>query len=140
MVKLDPTNAFHARAAERLKTEEIGWLVTVAADGTPEPSPVWFLWDGTDSVLIYSQNTPKIRHIVANPRVAFHLNSDSSGNNVVTFTGSAVFDDAHVKAIDDAAYLAKYGEAIVRIGQTAEGFSTGYDHPVVVTLEKLRGH
>ncbi|CAN5454517.1 hypothetical protein BH09CHL1_BH09CHL1_07610 [soil metagenome] len=139
MVKLDPTNDFHARAAERLTTEEVGWLVTVAADGTPVPSPVWFLWDGADSLLIYSQNKPKIRNIVANPHVAFHFNDDNGGN-VVTFTGSAVFDDAHVKLIDDAAYLAKYGEAIVRIGYTAESFSASYENAVIVTLEKLRGH
>ena len=58
------------RVAQRLENERLVWLTTVAPDGTPQPSPVWFLWDG-GSVLIYSQpNRPKLRHIQRNPNVA----------------------------------------------------------------------
>jgi PPOX class probable F420-dependent enzyme len=139
MVKLDPNNAFHARAAERLKTEEVGWLVTVSDDGTPQPSPVWFLWDGADTLLIYSQDHPKTRYIAARPRVAFHFN-DENGGNVVTLTGSAIVDSIQPKIIDHAGYRAKYDEAIKRIGYTTESFSDAYAVAIVVTLEKLRGH
>ena len=34
---LDRSNPFHERAAERLANEQVGWVVTVAADGTPQP-------------------------------------------------------------------------------------------------------
>ena len=58
------------RVAQRLENERLVWLTTVAPDGTRQPSPVWFLWDG-GSVLIYSQpNRPKLRHIQRNPNVA----------------------------------------------------------------------
>lgn len=140
MVKLDPNNAFHACATERLMNEQVGWLVTVGPDGTPEPSPVWFLWDGANSLLIYSQQAPKIRNIAGQPRVAFHLNSNEYGGNVVTFTGTARLDAQHPKAINFQPYLAKYAAGIASLGYTAEQFSTGYDQPVIVTLEKLRGH
>lgn len=140
MVKLDPNNAFHARAAERLKTEDVGWLITIGPDGTPEPSPVWFLWNGAASLLIYSQNAPKLRNIANQPRVAFHLNSDEHGNNVITFTGTARLDNAHPKVADYQPYLEKYDDGIKSIGYTTEQFSSGFDQPVIVTLEKLRGH
>jgi PPOX class probable F420-dependent enzyme len=140
MVKLDPTNAFHARVAERLKSELVGWLVTSGADGTPQPSPVWFLWDGADSLLIYSQNTPKIRNIANQPRVAFHLNSDEQGGNVVTFTGSARRDNSHAKLIDFQPYLDKYAAGIAGLGNTNQQFSDAFSEPLIVTLEKLRGH
>jgi predicted pyridoxine 5'-phosphate oxidase superfamily flavin-nucleotide-binding protein len=31
--------------AERLAKEQIIWLTTSKADGTPLPNPVWFLWN-----------------------------------------------------------------------------------------------
>jgi PPOX class probable F420-dependent enzyme len=140
MVKLDPTNAFHARVAERLKSELVGWLVTSGADGTPEPSPVWFLWDGADSLLIYSQNKPKLRNIANQPRVAFHFNSDAEGGDVVIFTGSARLDNAHAKVVDYQPYLDKYAAAITGIGYTIQQFSDSFSEPLILTLEKLRGH
>jgi predicted pyridoxine 5'-phosphate oxidase superfamily flavin-nucleotide-binding protein len=39
-----------ARADARLDAEEVAWLITVAPDGTPSPTPVWFLWDGEYAV------------------------------------------------------------------------------------------
>ncbi len=138
MIKLDPNNEFHTRAAERLRTEEVGWLVTVSADGTPEPSPVWFHWDGADTVLVYSQNAPKVRNIKAHPRVAFHFDS-VGGGNVVTFTGSAVVDDAHPKSVDHEAYVAKYIDGMTSINYTPQSFSESYNQVIVITLEKLRG-
>src|SRR4029453_7250355 len=45
---------FGARVAKRLEEEGIVWLTTTSADGTPQPNPVWFLWNG-DNVLIFSE-------------------------------------------------------------------------------------
>jgi PPOX class probable F420-dependent enzyme len=53
MPLIDPSTDFGARVARRLADETIGWLVTVDAEGTPQPSPVWYLWDG-ETILIYS--------------------------------------------------------------------------------------
>jgi PPOX class probable F420-dependent enzyme len=137
---IDRSNPFHARAAERLTTERVGWLVTVDADGTPQPSPVWFLWDGADTILIYSQETKKVRNIEARGRASFHFNSDEHGENVVTFTGTAALDRSHPVAVSHQPYLDKYAADITGIGLTNESFSADYHVPVILTIEKLRGH
>ena len=45
-MKLDPSTEFGARVERRLPDERIIWLTTVGPDNTPQPSPVWFFWDG----------------------------------------------------------------------------------------------
>ena len=49
----DFTTTVGRRCLERLRTEKAIWLTTVAPDGTPQPNPVWFTWDG-ETVLVYS--------------------------------------------------------------------------------------
>ena len=67
-MELDTTTEFGAHVARRLRDELIGWLVTVSPRGRPQPSAIWFLWDGASSLLIYSQpDAPKLRNIAANP-------------------------------------------------------------------------
>lgn len=124
---------------ERLRNESTAWLVTVGADGTPQPNPIWFLWDGADKVVIYSVEAAKARHVQAHPRVSFVFNTDEWGDNVVIFTGAAVVDRSHPLANDNPEYLAKYGEKLPGIGYTNERFSDEYSAAIVVTLEKLRG-
>ena len=89
---LDLTTSFGARAARRLENEEIIWLTTVKNGQTPQPSPVWFLWDG-ETMLIYSRPaTQKLRNIAANETVSLNFHSDSEGGDVVIFTGTARVD------------------------------------------------
>ncbi len=38
------------RVRRRLTGEMTIWLTTVGRDGTPQPNPVGFLWDGGDSL------------------------------------------------------------------------------------------
>jgi predicted pyridoxine 5'-phosphate oxidase superfamily flavin-nucleotide-binding protein len=40
---LDFSTDFGQRAKERLEREPVAWLVTVGSDGTPQPSPIWYL-------------------------------------------------------------------------------------------------
>ena len=62
------------------------------ADGQPQASPVWFLWDGT-AILVFSQpNAQKLRNLAANPRVAVHLDSDGIGGDIVTIDATAAVD------------------------------------------------
>src|SRR5215211_5545426 len=111
-MQIDTSSEFGARVVRRLTEEPIGWLTTMAPDGTPQPSPIWFLWDG-ETVLIYSQpNTPKLRHIAANPRVSLNLDGDGKGGNIVILTGEARVDDATPPANQVPAYLAKYASGI----------------------------
>jgi PPOX class probable F420-dependent enzyme len=77
------------RAQARLETDLNGWLTTVRADGQPQSSLVWFLWD--DGVIwIRSQvQTPKVRNLGNAGPVAFNLNSNDVGGDVVTLEGRA---------------------------------------------------
>ena len=51
---LDPANPEHARALRSLATDKTGWITTTDADGQPQSSPIWFLWDDGE-VLLYSR-------------------------------------------------------------------------------------
>ena len=60
----DPDDAFGARAARHLRDDVVVWLTTVGPDGAPTPSPVWFLWDGDSSALMYSlAGTPRTAQV-----------------------------------------------------------------------------
>jgi PPOX class probable F420-dependent enzyme len=87
--EIDTSTDFGARAARHLEDDQVVWLTTVGPDGTPQPSPVWFLWDG-DTVLIYSYPaTSKLRNIDRHPRVSPHFNCTASGGDVIILTGDA---------------------------------------------------
>jgi PPOX class probable F420-dependent enzyme len=139
-MKIDTKSEFGKRAVRRLKDDVIFWLVTVGPDGTPEPSPVWALWEG-ETVLIYSQpDTPKLRNIPARPRVALHLDGDGKGGDIVVVTGAARIDREAPPADKVPAYVAKYREGMKRIGMTPESFAHAYSVAVRVTPTRLRGH
>ncbi len=75
---IDFSSEFGTRALRRLSQEGIVWLTTVRHDRTPQPSPVWFLWDG-ETFLIYSQpDTQKLRNIAHSAKVSLHLNRVAS--------------------------------------------------------------
>ncbi len=138
---IDTTSEFGARVAQRLKQEGIIWLTTVRSDGTPQPSPVWFLWDG-ETFLIYSQpGAPKVRNIARSPKVALHLNGDAWGYNIVILTGDArILEDAP-SPTEVPAFVGKYRDDL-RSVQSSEAFARtmhGYDLAIRVTPTGLRG-
>ena len=135
---IDPSTEKGARADARLRAEEVAWLITVSADGTPSPTPVWFLWDGT-SIVVYSQrDKPKLRHIAANPRVAVALRTDDLGDEITVITGEAAEDPALPSADRVPAYVEKYGVLIARLGADPVSFAGEYAVPVRITPTKLR--
>jgi PPOX class probable F420-dependent enzyme len=139
-MQIDTGSEFGARVERRLATDTIAWLTTVSGNGTPEPSPIWFLWDGT-SITIYSQpNTPKLRHIAANPRVSLNLDGNGRGGDIIILTGEARIDEAAPSSADLPAYQAKYAAGIRQLGMTAETFAQAYSVPIRFTPAKLRGH
>jgi PPOX class probable F420-dependent enzyme len=78
-----------------LREDKIAWLTTTSADGTPQPVPVWFLWDGPAWFLRYSKPaTAKLRNIAARPRVSLHLDSDGQGSDIVMVLGDAAPTDS----------------------------------------------
>src|SRR5262245_14925861 len=139
-MRIDTGSEFGARAARRLKDELIYWLVTIGSDGTPQPSPVWALWDGA-TFLIYSRpDTPKLGNIGERPRVALHLDGDGRGGDIVVVTGDARIAPEEPPADQAPQYVAKYREGIKRIGMTPESFARAYSVPIRVRPRQLRGH
>jgi PPOX class probable F420-dependent enzyme len=137
-VVIDPTTEKGARADERLRTDRVAWLITVAGDGNPVPTPVWFWWDGS-TILVYSQrDKPKLRHIAANPRVSLALRTDELGDEITVITGEAVVAPSLRSADQVPEYLARYGELIARLGADPASFAGEYSVPIRITPTKLR--
>ena len=135
---IDPSTEKGARVAARLRDEIVAWLVTVASDGTPVPTPVWFWWDG-ETLLVYSQpDKPKLRNIAANPRVAVALRTDELGDDLVVITGDAAVDWSAPAAVELPAYIEKYASEISRQGSNPEEFSAAYSVAVRIRPTRLR--
>ena len=63
-------------------------------DGQPQSSPVWFLWEDGE-ILVYSRRrAPRNENIRERPLVSFNLNTDATGDEVVTMEGVARIDPA----------------------------------------------
>ena len=139
-MRIDTKSEFGGRAARRLRDDMIYWLITVAPDGTPQPSPVWALWNG-QTFLIYSQaDTPKLRNVAQQPRVALHLDGDGRGGDIVIVTGEARIESNAPPADRVDAYVQKYRDGMRRIGMTPESFARAYPVAIRVTPTRLRGH
>ncbi|MFC7877631.1 TIGR03667 family PPOX class F420-dependent oxidoreductase [Isoptericola sp. NPDC057391] len=137
---VDTATTFGARAAARLRDEEVVWLTTVDPHGTPQPTPVWFWWDGDDEVVIRSQpGTAKLRNVGLAPGVALHLNSTRSGGDVVVLLGEGRVDDAALTSDERAAYDAKYADGMRGLGMTPDGFHADYSVTLRVRVRRLRG-
>lgn len=140
MVDIDTTTEFGERVARHLENDRIVWLSTVGPDATPQPSPVWFFWDG-DTALIFSQpDTPKLRNIAANPRVSLHFNSNANGGDVVILTGEAWIDLEAPAANTVPEYIQKYSDGLQGISMSPDDFAAAYSVPVRVRPTSLRGH
>ena len=138
---VDDSTEFGARAARRLREEKLGWLTTVRSDGTPVPVPVWFLWDGDASFLIYSRpDTAKLRNIARNPHVSLSLDGDGQGGDIVVVLGEARVDQGGPPADQVPEYVEKYTWGFEKNGWTPAAFAADYSVPVRVTGLDLRGH
>ncbi len=124
---------------KRLREEQVIWLTTVRADGTPLPTPVSFLWDG-ETVLIYTTpNSLKLRNIAGNPHAALNLNCDEWGRNVVVLIGEMHEDQATPPLIQNKVYLEKYRASISEgLQMTPESFSQKFSVPLRFTPERVR--
>jgi PPOX class probable F420-dependent enzyme len=139
-MQFDTSTPFGERVARRLREDRIAWLTTVGPDQTPQPSPVWFLWD-EGTVLVYSRpDTPKGRNVGRNPRVALNLDGDGRGGDIVVLTGEARIVEDHPPADRVPAYVEKYRQAIDRIGMTPESFAREYSVAIRLTPIRLRGY
>ncbi len=138
----EPSTPFGERVARRLREERLIWFTTVDEKGTPQPTPVWFLWDETDSsFLIYSLTGAKrLEHLQHNPRVALHFDGNGTGGNIIVFTGEAYVSTSDPPADRLPVYADKYREFIARSYKTAEAFAAKYSVALRIRPTLIRGH
>lgn len=127
-----------AWAREHLTTDVVAWLTTVAPDGTPQSSPISFLWDGA-TILFYSQpDTPKLRNLAASSRVSFTLRGDDFADHLLIVEGDAVADPSIAPSDVHPEYRAKYREPLAHWemdeAETARSFSV----PIRITPTRVR--
>ena len=137
---IDESTEFGARVARHLREDVVVWLTTVTPAGWPVPRPVWFIWDGAESVAMYSRPGTRVRNVEDNPRVTLSFAGDGRGGDIVVLSGHAAIDRDAPPADRAGEYRAKYDEHIARIGMTPEAFARRYEVPIGIRLARLSGH
>ncbi|HEX4726143.1 MAG TPA: TIGR03667 family PPOX class F420-dependent oxidoreductase [Pseudonocardiaceae bacterium] len=133
----DPSTPFGAAVRERLAVDKIIWLTTIGKDGTPQPNPVWFLFEG-DTILTYNRSDAnRLNHIKARPRVALNLNQRDG--DVVVLIGTAERADDLPPSDRNDDYLAKYDAQMARVSGSPAKFAAAYPVPMRITIESVRG-
>ena len=136
----EPSTPFGERVERRLRDEMVIWLSTVGADGTPQPNPVWFLWDG-ETFLVYNRTEAKrLPHIRRNPRVSLNFDGDGQGGDIIVIVGEARLATQDPPADQNPAYTDKYGDFIGQRYRTPENFAAQYTVAVRIRPTKVRGH
>jgi PPOX class probable F420-dependent enzyme len=137
---IDLTSDFGQAVKRHLHDQYVIWLTTVDSNLTPQPRPVWFIWE-QDSFLVFSQaKAYKVAHIKRSPKVALHFNTDESGDkHVIVFTGEASIDTDSPPAHLVPAYFEKYGDGIATMDMTPEAFSREYSIPLRIRPAEVRG-
>jgi len=101
---IDRSTEFGARVARHLREEIVVWMTTVTPDGAPLPMPVWFIWDGAESVVMYSQDGARVRNIESNPRVTLNFAGDGGGGDIAHRDVTRVVRQALSRAGADPAH------------------------------------
>ena len=137
---LDFTTEFGKKVKHHLERETFVWFTTVGADLSPQPRPVWFIWQ-EDSFLIFSRpDAHKVAHLRQHPNVCLHFNSDDRADeDVIVILGKAEIDPHLPPAHEVPAYLRKYQTGIGGLGMTPVDFSKEYAVAIQVTPTKVRG-
>ena len=136
----DASDPVHARALERLASEQVGWFGTIGRDGFPHAVPIWFLWR-RDRILIMSEpQTAKVRNLRENDRALFHLEAGDDGEQLLVLRGHAMISPepstAWLDRIADE-YGAKYDEWMLRLDLTTQTMAARYSAMIEFTPVKL---
>jgi PPOX class probable F420-dependent enzyme len=126
------------------------WLSTVTAGGTPQPNPVWFLWQpdsgdpwGDGSFLVYHLGSAKrLASLEARPPVSLHFNSTPDGGDIVVFTGRVEVLPGYPAAHEVPDYVQKYTAAVGRATggkKTVEEFMADYPVASRIRPGRVRG-
>jgi PPOX class probable F420-dependent enzyme len=130
---------FGERVRRRLHDEVFIWFTTVGARGTPQPNPVWFVWDDGDVVIYNRPDARRLDHLRGDAHVSLHFNADPRGGDVVVLSGRAEVADDGPPPHRMPVFLDKYRDEMIRVSGSLEAFSTAYPVPVRVRIRRVRG-
>ncbi len=137
----DPATPFGERVARRLHDDHIIWLTTIDGKDTPQPNPVWFLWDATTAtILVYSKaGAKRHEHLQKHSRVSLNFDGNGAGGDIIVLTGEAHLSSDDPSADQQPLFVAKYQDFISRSFSTAENFAAQYPVALRIHLTALRG-
>ena len=120
--------------------DPVAWLVTVASDGRPVPTPVWFLWDNGSFIIFSKPNQAKLKNIARSGRVSLNLEATEDEEQITIFTGHAeIMDRASVAPEIFDRYAQKYEQGMINIKLPRAEYERTYTVPIRMTPEILRG-
>ena len=136
---IDASSDFGAKIVQRIEDQKLAWLTTVSSDGTPQPNPVWFIFDNGTFVIFSQPNQAKLANIRRSDRVSFNLESIDE-ETITIFTGHAeiVPYESIPKSLLDR-YIERYAEGLKNLNMTRAEYEAAYTVPIRFTPEKLRG-
>ena len=137
---IDEGTDFGQRVARHLTDDEVVWLTTVTAGGQPVPNPVWFWWDGAETIRIYTlPGSLRVRTLSANPKVSLNFRGTETGGDVVVLNGVATVLGEVEPAHEHTAYIEKYQRGLDSLELTPEQFAVQYSAAVDIRITKVRG-
>lgn len=137
---IDTSTEHGAKVANQVVERKLAWLTTVAADGTPQPNPVWFIWDNGSFIIFSRPNQAKLKNIALRPRISLNFEATEDEEQITIFTGSAeIIDRATVPQTLFDAYAEKYAQGMINIELPREQYEAAYTSVIRFTPEKLRG-
>lgn len=138
---LDESTDFGRHVIRRLNDEPLIWMTTIGRrSNAPVPSLVWFLWDGSQVLVVSQPNKPKLYNVDANPRVALNLEAARGGDDVAVISGTAVYDHTGLTGGERESYAVKYADGIARLGfASPPAFLDTFSELIRITPERVRG-
>ncbi len=138
--ELDKSTAYGAKVADQVVERKLGWLTTVGSDGTPQPNPVWFIWDDGRFIIFSEPGQAKLKNIARSGRVSFNLEATEDEEQITIFTGNATeIERGTISQELLDAYAAKYVQGFINIKLTRTEYEAKYRAVIEFRPEKVRG-
>ena len=138
--QIDTSTEFGAKTGRRVEADKLAWLTTVDSKGTPQPNPVWFLWDDGSFVIFSKPNQAKLANIARSGRVSFNFEATADEEQITIFTGAAeLVDRATISQEILDRYAEKYAQGMINIKLPRTEYEASYTEVIRFTPEKVRG-